>query len=122
MPDMNDEIMSMPKGWVVYYRDGSIITEYDVNGVQREWRKVPKVNIKAVGLKWNSKFWCIHGKEHYIQKKRGWVPVSFSGASAETTVQYRYIGYWEGKNKVFYRVDENTGQMTIITEQSEGRA
>ena len=30
--DINDDIMNMPKGWIVSYTDGTIITEYDKYG------------------------------------------------------------------------------------------
>ena len=31
--DINDDTLSMPKGWVVKYEDGKIVTEYDRNDV-----------------------------------------------------------------------------------------
>lgn len=117
--DINDDIMNMPRGWIVHYDDGRIITEYDHHGKQKDWREVPKVGIKSLSLKWHNKHWTIHGKEVYLQKKRGWItPVA--GVDQEPNVQYRYIGYWEGNNKVFYRVDERTGQMRLIVEDMSG--
>jgi hypothetical protein len=116
--DINDDILSMPKGWVVQYTDGRIITEYDRNGSQTEWRKIPKVGIKCIHLKWNTKHWTISGKESYLQKKRGWV--SPQPGPQETNIQYRYIGYWEGNDKVYYQVDEITGQMSMVVETIGG--
>lgn len=116
--DINDDVLSMPKGWVVQYEDGTIITEYDRNGEQRDWRRVPKKGIKALSLKWNNKHWTIHGKETYIQKKRGWVNPALG--TQEPNVQFRYIGYWEGNDRVFYRVEESTGNMNIEVESIEG--
>lgn len=115
--DINDDTLSMAKGWVVKYEDGKIITEYDRNGAQINWRMIPKVNIKSISLKWFTKNWTITGKEIYLQKKRGWV----AGASGdlEPSVQYRYIGYWEGNDRVFYRVDELTGVMVMVVETLE---
>lgn len=113
--DINDDVMSMPKGWVVKYEDGSIITEYDRNGTQRDWRKIPKKGIQSLSLKWYTKHWTIQGKDIYLQKKRGWV-VPQAGVEQEPNVQYRYIGYWEGNSKVYYQVDELTGQMKMVVE------
>ena len=116
--DINDDIMNMPRGWIVQYEDGTIITEYDRNGVQRDWKGVPKRGIKCLSLKWHGKFWTIHSKEIYLQKKRGWItPVA--GVEQEPNIQYRYIGYWEGNNKVFYQVDEHTGVMRMVVESLE---
>jgi hypothetical protein len=33
----------------------------------------------------------------------------------EAFIIARYIGYYEGAKKVFYKVDEATGQMTLET-------
>lgn len=112
--DVNDDVLNMPKGWVVQYENGSIITEYGRDGSQRDWRKIPKKGIKSLSLKWLSKSWTISGKEVYLQKKRGWI---IPGSSAvEPNVESRSIGYWEGNNKVFYQVDEETGVMKIVVE------
>lgn len=117
--DINDDVLSMPRGWVIAYNDGIIITEYDRNGISREWNKVSKKNIKYIALKWETKHWTIFGKENYLQKKRGWITPTV-GVEIEPTIQYRYIGYWEGSNKVFYRVDEQTGEMKIEVEGPDG--
>jgi len=113
--DVNDDILNMPRGWIIYYNDGSIITEYDRDGNQKNWLATPKKNIKALSLKWGNKFWTIHGKKDYLQKKRAWVtPVI--GVPLDPVVEYRYIGYWEGGSKVFYQVNEETGAMKIVVE------
>jgi hypothetical protein len=119
--DVNDDILSMPKGWIVQYTDGRIITEYDRDGKQTNWRKIPKVGIRCVHLKWNKKHWTLSGKDVYLQKKRGWV--ASSPGELEPNIQYRYIGYWEGNDRVFYCVDEMTGAMTMVVETiSDGTA
>lgn len=115
--DVNDDILSMPKGWIVQYLDGKIITEYDRDGSQRDWGRIPKTNIKCVSLKWYKKHWTLAGKDFYIQKKRGWVSPSPTPQAAN--IQYRYIGYWDGSDKVFYRVDEVTGNMNMVVETPE---
>ena len=116
MVDINDAILNMPKGWIVHYNDGTIITEYSLEGVQKDWREVPKVNIKSLSLKWYNRFWTISDKSAYLQKKRGWV-IPTPGAEMEPNIEARFIGYWEGNNKVFYRVDELTGQMSMVVEE-----
>lgn len=113
--DINDDILNMPKGWIIQYEDGKIITEYDRDGNQTDWRSVPKTNIKSLSLKWYNRFWTLHGKEVYLQKKRGWV-IPVPGVDMEPNIQYRFIGYWEGGNKVYYRVCEHSGQMLMVVE------
>jgi len=113
--DINDAVMNMPKGWVVQYNDGCMITEYDIDGKQRDWRTVPKQGIKSLSLKWYNKHWTVHGKSTYLQKKRGWI-TPMEGVDQEPNVQFRYIGYWDGADRVFYRVDEGTGQMQMEVE------
>ena len=115
---MNDDIMNMPKGWVLQYDDGTIITEYDKNGTQTDWRSVPKVGIKSLSLKWNSKHWTLAGKSIYIQKKRAWV-VPCPGVNQRPNIEYRYIGYWEGNDKIYYEVNEATGKMRMVVETIE---
>lgn len=113
--DICDSVLSMPKGWVVSYNDGRIITEYDQNGEQTEWRSIPKVGIRSLSLKWYDKHWTISGKNDlYIQKKRAWI----SPGMDQSVLKYRYIGYWDGSDQVLYQVEEATGQMKIIVKSS----
>ena len=117
--DINDDVMNMPKGWIVHYDNGTIVTEYDRNGNQTDWRSVPKTGIKSLSLKWNNKHWTIAGKDIYLQKKRGWV-VPHSGVNQHPTIECRYIGYWEGNDKIYYEVNEHTGRMRMVVETLEG--
>lgn len=113
--DINDDIMNMPCGWVVHYKNGQIIVEYDKDGNQRNWKNIPKKEIRSLSLKWYTKHWTITGKDNYLQKKRGWInPVA--GVNQEPNIQYRYIGYWEGNDKIYYQVEEITGQMKMVVE------
>lgn len=117
--DMNDDILNMPKGWIVQYEDGTIITEFDREGNETNWKKIPKKSIKSVSLKWYNKFWTITGKDNYLQKKRGWI-IPVAGIDQHPNIEYRYVGYWEGNDKVYYRVDEVTGQMKMVVENIAG--
>lgn len=112
--DINDAILNMVCGWIVHYMDGTIITEVGMDGKEVEWKKVPKTGIKSLSLKWNTKFWTINGKENYIQKKRGWI-IPDSGME-EPVIEYRCIGYWEGNDKVMYKISEDTGKMQMVVE------
>jgi hypothetical protein len=111
--DINDSVLSMAKGWVICYNDGKVITEYVQNEVENSWRSVPKTNIKSLSLKWMNKHWTIPGPGPFIVPyKRAWN----SPGMSENIIEYRCIGYWEGNNKVIYKVDEATGKMSILVE------
>jgi hypothetical protein len=113
--EITDAVLSMPKGWIVTYENGQTITEYDQNGVQTEWNKIPKVGMKSLTIKWNDKHWTISGKAPYIQKKRAWI----SPGMSQSVLKYRYIGYWDGSNQVLYQVDEQTGQMKMVVKSPQ---
>ena len=95
----------MDRGWEVEYSDGLTINED-----QAEWRDIPKTNMVRLTLRFFGREWNIVGKEAYFQKKRAsmipGIPESFQ-------VESRTIGYYEGKNKVMYTVDEFTGKMKM---------
>lgn len=95
----------MDKGFIVEYKDGRVITEDEL-----EWQKVPKCDIAWLKLKWYNKMWKVPGPNCF-QFKRGSIPLY--GAGSDVRVDYRVIGYFEGKDKILYLIDENTGQMTI---------
>lgn len=107
---INDDIMNLSKGWVVVYKDGSMVTENDM-----DWGKVRKRDIKVLALKWYNKWWTVRDKVGYLQFKRGSVFVSASGpASDVVTCEERCIGYYdEDGSKVIYRVNDHTGQMAL---------
>ena len=98
--------MNIPlKGWIVRYKDGTIVTEADSH-----WKQVSKREIESLRLKWHSKLWDITGKKNYFEFK------SASIAPGEETplIHSRVIGYYDDDgNKVQYRVDEHSGRMTI---------
>lgn len=105
---MQDNLMNLQHGWFVVYKDGTVTTEDET-----EWQQVKKGNIEILGLKWNDKVWTIRGKTAWVQFKRGSVGFSLAGLETDIQCEERCIGYYEGKNKVIYRVNNHTGQMTL---------
>jgi len=106
--------IKMHRGWVVQYKDGSIICEDEM-----AWNKIPnKKEIRRVILKWEDRTWSLDDKEHYtVPKTRGYMDVNSAGV-ANQGIDSRSIGYYdtEANCKVMYRVDENTGKMEIVSE------
>jgi hypothetical protein len=95
----------MRRGWEVEYVDGRVIKE-----VQMKWINIPKIDIVRVTLHYDGKRWDIHNKPAYVQKKRAsMVP----GVAESFVVESRSIGYYEDSQKVWYTVDEFTGQMKM---------
>ena len=100
----------MRRGWIVKYADGTVIKETDM-----EWKQIPKTGIVKLSLLFDGKRWDIHDKPAYVQKKRAsvvpGVPESFS-------IESRSIGYYEGNKKVWYTVNESTGQMKMEVQET----
>ena len=109
--NMNDQIMNLSRGWFVVYKDGSMVTEDEI-----DWVNVNRAEIKVLGLKWFDKFWTLSGKTAYIQFKRGWAPYAPNGGEVPIFCDERCIGYYEGADKVIYRVKERTGKMKMTVE------
>lgn len=107
---IDDRFMNHSVGWMVEYKDGSMIYEGE-----KSWGEVPKVHIKALYLKWHDKMWSISGKENYLQFKRGFVTMNNAGRLSDaTTLSERCIGYYDEKGrKVIYKVNDQTGQMRM---------
>ncbi len=106
--------IKMPRGWVVQYKDDSVVCENEM-----PWNKVPnKKEIKRVILKWEDRIWSLDNKDHYtVPKTRGYMDVNSIGTGSQG-IDSRTIGYYdvEAKCKVLYRVDEGTGRMDVETE------
>lgn len=105
--------ITMPKGWIAQFRDGSVICESDM-----DWKKVPnKKGISRMVLKWEDRMWSLDDKENYtVPSKRGYVDVSTRGL--KQGIHSRTIGYYDlqEKCKVFMRVEEATGKMSYEVE------
>lgn len=92
------------------YKDGKTINE-----AQMDWKKIPKKDIVQVSLLFDGRRWDINGKEVYVQKKRAsMVP----GVPESFTIESRSIGYYEGNKKVWYTVNEFTGQMKMEVQEN----
>lgn len=95
----------MMRGWEVCYKNGKVITEDEA-----DWKDIPKIDIERVTLHYDGRRWDLHGKDAYVQKKRGsMVP----GVANSFSVESRSIGYYEGDKKVWYTVNEATGKMNM---------
>jgi hypothetical protein len=82
-----------------------------------EWKKLPKLNMVSLTLHYDGREWHISDKVAYVQKKQAsMVP----GVVESFQVETRSIGYYDlidGKNcKVWYTVNENTGNMVMEIE------
>ncbi len=97
--------MSIRRGWEAEYSDGTIINEN-----QMDWKKIPKVGIIRLTLYYDGRQWNIENKVAYVQKKRASM---IPGVQESFVVESRSIGYYEGNKKVWYTVDEFTGQMKM---------
>ncbi len=102
----------MVRGWEVEYADGTIINED-----QEDWKRIPKVNMVRLTLRYDGREWNILNKPVFLQKKRAsMVP----GVNDSFQIESRSIGYYEeqgGKTiRVWYTVNENTGKMTMNVE------
>jgi hypothetical protein len=106
--------IKMRRGWVVEYKDETVICEDEM-----PWKKLPnRKNIKRVILKWENRLWSFDDKEHYtVPKTRGYMDVNSAGTGNQG-VDSRTIGYYntEENCKIIMRVNEVTGKMTYETE------
>ena len=98
----------MYRGWEVLLNNGEILREDTT-----EWREVPKGKIKKLSLIHDAKRWDIENKEAYFIKNRASV---VPGINSSFRIEKRYVGWYEGKDKIAYVVDEHTGdcQLKII--------
>lgn len=106
--------IKMRKGWVVQYKDGTVICEDEM-----PWIKLPnKKEIRRVILKWEDRMWSFDDKENYtVPKTRGYMDVNSLGIMSQG-IHSRTIGYYDVENneKVIMRVEEATGRMNYETE------
>ena len=112
---IGEKEITMPRGWVVQYKDGSTVCEDDM-----PWGKVPnKREIQRMILKWEDRMWSIDDKENYtVPSKRGYIDVNTVGFGKQG-IHSRTIGYYDlaEKCKVIMRVEEDTGKMSYEIEQ-----
>ena len=110
---IGDRNITMRRGWIAQFNDGSIVCEDDM-----PWMKVSKKkNIVKMMLKWEDRIWSIENKRAYtVPKKRAFIDVNLGGSSQG--IHSRTIGYYDTEKggKVIMRVEEATGKMTYETE------
>jgi len=99
----------MVRGWEVEYYDGTVVNEEQI-----PWSKVIKRNIKRLTLRYDGREWNLHNKLAYTQRKKGSVIPSIPGSFR---IESRSIGYYEKDCKVWYTVNEDTGQMKMTVEE-----
>lgn len=92
------------RGWEVELEDGTIIFEEDTL-----WIKVPKKKIKRLTLHYDGRQWNLTGKTNYFVKN---TVLAFIGVT-DPVIESRGIGYYEGKDKILYSVNELTGKFII---------
>jgi hypothetical protein len=103
------EIRIMNRGWVVKYKDGTVIPEWEFG---RPFSQLPtNVEIEAVAIVLDDRHWVLAGKQHYFAQKRESILFGPSGFLGGRRIESRTIGYWENGKKVKITVDENTGEM-----------
>jgi hypothetical protein len=100
----------MGRGWEAEYENGNTINES-----QMDWKKIPKKDMIRLTLHYDGRRWDIHNKDAYLQKKRGSM-VPFQPDSF--VVESRSIGYYEGNQKIWFTVNESTGQMRMEVEET----
>jgi len=96
------------RGWEVELYNGAIIFEHTST-----WRKVPKIKIKRLTLHYDGRRWDFEDKEAYfVRNSASMVP----GVDESFQIEKRCVGYYEGKDKVCYIINEWTGELTIKVE------
>lgn len=112
MAQIGDREITMRRGWIVQFKDGTVLCEEDM-----PWISVPnKKDIRRVILKWEDRLWSFDDKEHYmVPTVRGFMDISLGGLSQG--IHSRTIGYYDTEEncKVILRVDEATGKATFET-------
>jgi hypothetical protein len=100
----------MARGWVVKYKDGTIIPEWVF---QKPFSQLPSPgDIDTVALVFEDRHWIIpEGKQHYFSQKGESVLFGTAGFIGGRRVESRTLGYWEGGRKIKYTLNELTGEM-----------
>ena len=71
---------------------------------------MPKIEIKRLTLHYDGRRWDLANKEAYFVKtSASMVP----GIQESFMIEKRCIGYYEGSSKVYYQINERTGQFKI---------
>jgi len=98
----------MQRGWEVTLSNGEVLNETIC-----EWREVPKLSIKKLSLLFDNRRWDLSDKAAYFVRNTASV---VPGSQSSFRVEKRCIGYYEGNKKIFYSVNELTGEFTMFVE------
>jgi hypothetical protein len=98
----------MTRGWLVTLNDGTVMKESDY-----DWREIPKNQIKELSLLFDGRRWDLSGKEAYFVRNTASV---VPGAPQSFRVEKRSIGYYEGREKISYMLNELTGECKIVVD------
>lgn len=97
--------MTLYRGWIVELEDGTILKEVDT-----VWKEVPKNKIKCLSLHYDNRRWDLNDKQAYFVLNRA---SEVPGVANSRRIEIRGIGYYEGSQKVFLSVNEETGKFSI---------
>jgi hypothetical protein len=98
----------MQRGWEVTLSDDTILNEEICS-----WREVKKNKIKKLSLIFDGRRWDLTNKDSYfIRNSASAIP----GCSESFRVEHRCIGYYEGSKKIFYSINEHTGEFSMFVE------
>lgn len=95
------------RGWIVELLDGTIMSEDKYS-----WKEIPKIKIKKLSLLFDGRRWDLEDKQAYFIKNSASV---VPGIQESFQIEKRTIGYYEGAEKVYYTVNEITGEFKITT-------
>jgi hypothetical protein len=99
----------MNRGWVVKYKDGSMIAEWQTTKL---FSQLPNPgDIVAVAIVFGDRHWIIPEKQNYFSQKRESILFGTNGIIGGRRLESRTIGYWEDGRKIKYTLNELTGEM-----------
>jgi len=109
MPYNSEKINLLPGGWYCVLNDGTVHTEEEI-----AWLDIPnKRDIKLVGLKRMNKYFELENKQPYFapgETHMKELTLVETQLVTKSTLVGWFIGYYDGAEKVYWRVDAETGK------------
>ena len=106
--EIENEKKPLTRGWEVVLEDGTILNENDCS-----WKDIKKTKIKQLSLLFDGRKWTLQDKVAYIVRNRASM---HPGDASSSRIEQRSIGYYEGNMKIFYSVNEFTGEFKMFVE------